>query len=151
MTRIAVKNLLGRKLRLVLTSLAVVLGVAMVSGTYVLTDTVNAAFSSIYSTAFSSSDAIVTGKAAFGGSQNAPSFPASTLARIRALPGVAEATGGVVDLAQYVGRNGKTLSLGVVPGLAFSVNSRGDQRLNSALLGRFTRSGGQDGGGAGRG
>ena len=134
MTKIAIKDLLGRKLRLVLTSLAIVLGVAMVSGTYVLTDTINAAFNSIFTTAYSNSDAVVTGKAAFGGSRNAPSFPASTLTRIRALSDVAEAAGGVADLAQYVGRDGKVLSLGGAPGLAFSVNSGGDQRFNPLTL-----------------
>ena len=42
--RISLKDLLGRKLRLILTSLAIVMGVAMVSGTFVLTDTINAGF-----------------------------------------------------------------------------------------------------------
>jgi len=51
MTRIALKDLFGRKLRLLLTSLAIVMGVAMVSGTYVLTDSINAAFTSIFQTA----------------------------------------------------------------------------------------------------
>ena len=52
MIRIALKDLLGRKLRLVLTSLAIVMGVAMVSGTFVLTDTINAGFKTIFTTAF---------------------------------------------------------------------------------------------------
>ena len=42
MLRVTLKDLLGRKLRLALTSLAIVLGVGMVSGTYILTDTINA-------------------------------------------------------------------------------------------------------------
>ena len=134
MIRIAFKDVLGRKLRLLLTSLAIVMGVAMVSGTYVLTDTIDAAFSSIYNTAYSSTDAVVTGKAAFGGSQNNPSFPASTLDRIRALSGVAAASGGIGDLAQYVGPNGKVLSLHGAPGLAFSVEPRNDQRFNPLKL-----------------
>lgn len=123
MTRIAVKDLFGRKLRLVLTSLAIVMGVAMVSGTYVLTDTINSAFNSIYATAYSGADAVVTGKAAFGGTMNAPSFPASTLTRIRNLPGVAAASGSIGDQANYVGRDGKVLSLGGAPGLAFGVDT----------------------------
>ncbi len=81
MIRIALKDLLGRKLRLVLTSLAIVMGVAMVSGTFVLTDTINAGFKTIFTTAFATSDAVVTGKEVFGGTQNAPSFPESTLAQ----------------------------------------------------------------------
>ena len=44
MRRVALKGLLGRKLRTVLTMLAIVIGVAMVSGTFVLTDTIDRAF-----------------------------------------------------------------------------------------------------------
>ncbi len=134
MIRIAIKDLLGRKLRLALTSLAIVMGVAMVSGTYVLTDTIDSAFSAIFTTAYSTSDAVITGKAAFGGTQNAPSFPESTLAKVRALPAVSEAAGGIGDLAQFVGRNGKVLSHGGAPGLAFSVNPTGDQHFNPLTL-----------------
>ena len=132
--RIALKDLLGRKLRLVLTSLAIVMGVAMVSGTFVLTDTINAGFKTIFTTAFATSDAVVTGKEVFGGTQNAPSFPESTLEKVRGLPDVAEAAGGVGDQAQFVGRNGKVISHGGAPGLAFSVNPDGDERFNPLAL-----------------
>jgi putative ABC transport system permease protein len=47
-TRVALRSLFSRKLRTALTALAIVLGVAMVSGTYVLTDTINKAFDSIF-------------------------------------------------------------------------------------------------------
>ncbi|MBV8598817.1 MAG: FtsX-like permease family protein [Actinobacteria bacterium] len=134
MIRVSIKDLLGRKLRLLLTSLAIVMGVAMVSGTYVLTDTIDAAFNQIFTTAYSGTDAVVTGKEVFGGSQNAPSFPASTLTRIRALPGVADATGGIGDIAQYVGKDGKVLTLHGAPGLAFSVDPKADQRFNPLTL-----------------
>jgi putative ABC transport system permease protein len=130
--RVALKDILGRKLRLILTSLAIVMGVAMVSGTFVLTDTINAGFSAIYSTAYSGSDAVVTGKEAFGGSQNAPSFPESTLGRIKSLPNVAAADGGIGDQAQFVGSNGKTITHGGAPGLAFSTN--GPSRFNPLTL-----------------
>jgi putative ABC transport system permease protein len=130
--RIALKDLLGRKLRLILTSLAIVMGVAMVSGTFVLTDTINAGFSAIFSTAYSSSDAVVTGKQAFGNSQNAPPFPEATLAKIRALPGVDAAEGGIGDQAQFVGANGKVVGHGGAPGLAFSTN--GPTRFNPLRL-----------------
>lgn len=133
MLRIALKDLFGRKLRLALTSLAIVMGVAMVSGTYVLTDTINAAFTSIFQTAYSTSDAIITGKAVFGGSANAPSFEASLLPRVKRLPAVADAAGGVGDLAQYVGTNGKVLTTHGAPGLAFSVD-RSDTRFNPLRL-----------------
>ena len=43
-TRVALRGLAGRKLRAVLTAIAIVLGVAMISGTYILTDTIDRAF-----------------------------------------------------------------------------------------------------------
>ena len=48
MTRVALAGLLGRKLRTALTAVAIVLGVAMVSGTFVLTDSINQAFNTIF-------------------------------------------------------------------------------------------------------
>ena len=50
MIRVALKGLLQRKLRGVLTALAVMLGVAMVSGTFMLTDSIEKAFTSIFTT-----------------------------------------------------------------------------------------------------
>ena len=48
MIGVTLKGLFGRKLRSFLTALAVVIGVAMVSGTYVLTDTFQKAFDDIF-------------------------------------------------------------------------------------------------------
>ena len=48
MIGVALKGLAGRKLRAALTALAIVLGVAMMSGTFILTDTINGAFNSIF-------------------------------------------------------------------------------------------------------
>ena len=65
MIRVALAGLLGRKLRTALTALAIVLGVAMVSGTLVLTDSIDKAFNSIFTDVRQGSDAVITGKAAF--------------------------------------------------------------------------------------
>ena len=62
MTAVALKGLLGRKLRSILTGLAIVLGVAMISGTFILTDTINKAFTNVFSVSYRHSDAIVSGK-----------------------------------------------------------------------------------------
>ena len=61
-TRVALRGLIGRKFRAVLTALAIVLGVAMVSGTYVLTDTIDKAFNQIFRESYAGTDAVVTGK-----------------------------------------------------------------------------------------
>ncbi|HTR32780.1 MAG TPA: FtsX-like permease family protein [Gaiellaceae bacterium] len=138
MLKVALKGLAGRKLRALLTGLAIVLGVAMISGTYVLTDTLKAGFGQIFTSVYKSTDAVITGKSAIGNGQGganiAPSFDASLLAKVEKLPGVAQADGGVSDQAQLVGRNGKVISNGFAPGLAFSVHPNGDQHFNPLVL-----------------
>jgi putative ABC transport system permease protein len=77
-TRFALKGMLGRKLRTVLTALAIVLGVAMVSGTFVLTDSIDDAFNRIFTDVYRGTDATITGKTAFDVATTAPSRRRST-------------------------------------------------------------------------
>jgi len=48
MVRLIVRGLLARKLRTILTSVAIILGVAIVAGTFILTDQINSAFDDIF-------------------------------------------------------------------------------------------------------
>ena len=83
-TRFALKGMLGRKLRTVLTALAIVLGVAMVSGTFVLTDSIDDAFNTIFTEVYRGTDATITGKTAFDLNDNgsvAPPFDESRARR----------------------------------------------------------------------
>jgi putative ABC transport system permease protein len=137
-TRVALRGLLGRKLRAVLTAVAIVLGVAMVSGTFVLTDTIKAAFGTVFTQAYKNSDAVITGKSAISNQTSSsgavvPSLPAALLGRVQTLPGVAQASGSIGDQAQLVGHNGKVISRGGAPNLAFSY-SPGGQRFNPMSL-----------------
>ena len=89
MIKVALRGLAGRKLRASLTAFAIVLGVAMVSGTFVLTDTMNGAFDSIISQSYKNADVVVSGKTAFdtdtnGNAVQPPSFPETLLAKIKA-------------------------------------------------------------------
>jgi putative ABC transport system permease protein len=70
--RATLKSLRARKLRLTLTALSVVLGVGFVAGTFVLTDTMNKAFSDLFTQVSSGSDVIVRAEAAFTPSQLGP-------------------------------------------------------------------------------
>jgi putative ABC transport system permease protein len=137
MLLVALKGLAGRKLRAFLTASAIVLGVAMISGTYILTDTIKAAFSTVFTTVYAKTDAVVTGKVAFGNNSNSnnlpPSFPESLLGKVRNLPGVEAAEGGIGDIANLVGRDGKVISGHGAPSLAFSVHPD-DQRFNPLTL-----------------
>ena len=59
MWRVTIKGLMAKKLRLVLTSIAVVLGVAFMSGTFVLTDTLGSVFDKLFTDATKGVDADV--------------------------------------------------------------------------------------------
>ena len=100
MTTVALRGLLGRKLRTVLTAFAIVVGVALVSGSFVLTDTISKAFDSIFAASYDRTDAVVSGRKIvdYSSSGNATVSP-ELLRQIRALPDVDAAAGQVLDLA----------------------------------------------------
>jgi putative ABC transport system permease protein len=133
----ALRGLLGRKLRTVLTAIAIVLGVATVSGTYVLTDSINNAFHSIFYDTRAGSDAVISGKSAFDLSGDsgttAPSFDESLLEKVRGLSSVGEAEGQVNGTAQLIGKDGKAIVYGGAPNLGFSI-ANGASRFNPLHL-----------------
>jgi putative ABC transport system permease protein len=135
--RVALRGLLGRKLRATLTAIAIVLGVAMVSGTYVLTDSIDRAFDNIFSDVRQGSNAVISGKSAFDLSEEsgatAPSFNESLLDEVRAVPDVAEAEGSVDGEAQIIGDDGKAIVYGGAPNLGFSI-ANGESRFNPLQL-----------------
>jgi putative ABC transport system permease protein len=135
--RVALRGLLGRKLRATLTAIAIVLGVAMVSGTYVLTDSIDRAFDNIFSDSRQGSNAVISGKSAFdlteGSGATAPSFDESLLDEVRQAPDVAEAEGSVDGEAQIIGDDGKAIVYGGAPNLGFSI-AEGDSRFNPLQL-----------------
>jgi len=65
MLRIALRSLGSRKLRSALTALAIVLGTAMIAGTFVLTDQVTGAFDEIFEKANKGVDVVLSRKEAF--------------------------------------------------------------------------------------
>jgi putative ABC transport system permease protein len=123
---VSLKGLWGRKLRTFLTALAIVLGVSMISGTYVLTDTITHAFDSIFSESYKNADAVITGKVAFeneeSGTTETPAFPAKVLEEVRQLPDVEAASGTVADEARLVDRDGDIISSGGAPARAFGID-----------------------------
>ena len=111
MFRATLKSLLGRKLRLILTALSIVLGVGFVAGTFVLTDTMNKAFDDLFAQTSAGSDVIVRATSAFtpeaggpgGGSGNERNpIPDTVLVTVQEVPGVKTAEGGVLGYAQMI-------------------------------------------------
>jgi len=112
MWRATFKSLLAKKLRLVLTALSVVLGVGFVAGTYVLTDTMNAAFEELFAQSAAASDVVVRSTSAFdseeagpgggGGGEDRTPLPDSLLELVQSASGVSVAVGDVQGYAQMV-------------------------------------------------
>jgi putative ABC transport system permease protein len=96
MRRVALRGLRARPVRTILTSLAVVLGVAMISGTYVLTDTINRSFSEVFKQANTGTDVVVAPKKVDKDFFSEPSpLDERLVDRVRAVDGVGTAAGGV--------------------------------------------------------
>ncbi len=122
MGAIAVRNLAERKLRTALTALAIVLGVMMVSGTYVLTDTIDNSFDQIFTESNEGTDAVVTTKEVIDTDDGSvPAFPAAVLKRVQAVDGVEEAAGGIADQqVSIIGADGEPRGGNGAPSLGFS-------------------------------
>jgi len=133
---VALRGLWGRKLRASLTAFAIVLGVATVTGTYILTDSISHAFDSIFTGIYRGTDAAITGRSAITSSTSntqLPAFDESLLPKVKALPDVAAAVGGVGGEAQLIGSNGKVITFGGAPNLGFSIDAS-QPRFNSLTL-----------------
>ncbi len=122
MRNVTLKGLLAHKLRLALTALAIILGVTFISGTFVLTDTLQSTFNTLFGTIYAKVDFQVRGAAQLGSGGNATRNPLSesVLATVRKVPGVAIADGQVQGYAQFVARDGKAIATGGAPTLGVS-------------------------------
>jgi putative ABC transport system permease protein len=112
MFRIALKGILGRKARLVLTSLAVILGTAFLSGTAVFSATLNRTFDNLFSDVFRNVDSYVRStqviEADFGAEER-QRIPAELIAMIEAVPGVGDVQGDIQAFARIIGKDGQPL------------------------------------------
>ena len=112
MFRLAVKMTLARTGRLVLTSLAVILGTAFLSGTFVFRDTINQTFDRLFADVFRDVNAYVRSttflELDFGGEQRAAT-PVSVLETVRGVAGVTSATGDIQAFARVIGKDGEPL------------------------------------------
>ncbi|HTW99270.1 MAG TPA: FtsX-like permease family protein [Acidimicrobiales bacterium] len=120
------KGLLAHKLRLALTGLAIVLGVTFISGAFVLTDTLHDTFTSLVGNVYQHIDFEVRGRAALDSGADAirNPIPASVIAKVRRVPGVAAADGSVAGYAQYVVDGNAISGGGATAGISFDPNRR---------------------------
>jgi len=130
MLRTALAGLRYRKGRLALSSLAILLGVAFVTGTLVMGASMNQAYFNSFAAGAKNVDAAVTPRTSDSyrpGSPDAPSVPASVLSQVRAAGGVIAAAGRLVGQAPVIGSDGKVVRNGELPGVG--INVAGDPAL----------------------
>ena len=112
MFRIALKGILGRKARLVLTSLAVILGTAFLSGTSVFSATINRTFDNLFTDVFKNVDSYVRSSQVIEGEFGAEErqrIPVGIVDTVRKVPGVADAVGDIQAFARVIGKDGKPM------------------------------------------
>ena len=101
----SLRNLVNHKLRLVAMTLSIILGVGLLTGTYVLGDSFNATFDQIFGTATKQISVVIRSQAV-GASESATAprtaVPGSLLKQVATLPGVARAEGSVIGYSQFV-------------------------------------------------
>jgi putative ABC transport system permease protein len=96
LTSLGLKSLWARKVRAVLTAFAVFLGVAFVAGSFVLTDTIFAAFDEIFNESLKGTSVVVSAENPVEQeSGEIPTISASLLPRVEKTPGVREAAGAI--------------------------------------------------------
>ena len=122
MTKVALRGLRQRKLRAFVTMLAVLLGVAFIAGSYVLTDTINRSFDDIFDVAYEGTDVAVSSSTT-GQSDNGevPAFSDRYLDEVREVDGVQKAAGGIFSLVRFVDEKGEPLSTAFAPEFVSSV------------------------------
>ena len=119
MIRAAIKGLLANRLRMALTAISIVLGVAFVAGSFVFTDTINARFETLFTDVYAGVDATVRPDS------NSPSateayLDESVLADVAAVEGVETAAGSVGGFAQIIDGDGEPIGGQGPPTLGFS-------------------------------
>ncbi|MCA1689334.1 MAG: hypothetical protein LC720_02480, partial [Actinobacteria bacterium] len=120
MTKITLRGILARRLRSALTAAAVLLGVTVISGTLVFTDTINHAVSRAVSDAARGADVVVSGRAPLDSTTQAPTVSVAVLHGIQRLPDVERAQGEISDRASIVDPKGRVVQVGAGGTRAFS-------------------------------
>ncbi len=112
MLALVLRGFMQRKLRVILTAIAIALGVSLMAGTYILTDTINHSFAGIFQTADKGSSVVISPTQALGNDVSSETSPITDamLARVRQVSGVAKASGGIFTTATFLDLHGKRLT-----------------------------------------
>jgi putative ABC transport system permease protein len=116
LTSLALKSLWARKARALATTFAVVIGVAFVAGSYVLTDTIFAAFDEIFSETLKGTAVVITAENPVKQENGeTPTIAASLLPRVQKTPGVKLAAGAIFTPGGFFDAEGNKIGSKFAP------------------------------------
>jgi putative ABC transport system permease protein len=121
-TKVALRGIGARKLRAFTTWLAIFLGVALVAGTYVLTDTINKSFEEIFSESLKGTDVAITARQDIQTNDaTPPGFSADLIDRVRKVDGVEAEAGSVFASGRFVDAKGDPIGNSFAPNFISSL------------------------------
>jgi putative ABC transport system permease protein len=146
MIRATFKSLAARKLRLLLSSLSIVLGVSFVSGAFVLTDSLGKVFDDLFNTVSQNIAVDVRGDKITSDNQGQDVrklLPQDLVTQISQVDGVGDVQGLVVGSAQLVGNDGKSVGTGGAPTFGRNWERSSLLRTGTVVQGRAPRTAGE--------
>ncbi|MBS1844185.1 MAG: ABC transporter permease, partial [Actinobacteria bacterium] len=130
MFRLSLKSLWARKVRAFATSLAVILGVAFIAGSYVLTDTIFAAFDEIFTESLQGTSVVITAQNPVEQqSGEIATVPNSYLPKVQGVAGVKEAAGAIFTPGGFFDEENKAIGTKFAPKFISSTLPEGLESL----------------------
>jgi putative ABC transport system permease protein len=112
MFRLTLKTIAAQKARFFLTAVAVILGVAFMAGTLVLTDTIKQSYDDLTNGVYENTDAVVRSASSVegeAGQETRAGIDAALVDTVKAVPGVEAAEAQILGIAIVVDDNGELL------------------------------------------
>ena len=123
MWKVTWRNLVARKVRLLLSAFAIVLGVSFVAGSFIFTDAMGGAFSGIIAGSTSDVEIAPEGANDFDSVMDNRTIPDSVVQDLEELEGAAEVNPyNTLQSVYVIGADGKVVGGNGPPGLAFTDN-----------------------------
>ncbi len=139
MFRLALRSVLARWGRLLLTSLAIVASTAFLSGTFIFKDTIERTFDALFANVYERVDGYVQSANSVEnlfGLESRDRLPVSIIDEVRAVPGVQDAQGSVTGDAVVIAKDGNPIERPTAPTFGATVNT-GDLSVWRVQQGRL--------------
>ena len=125
MLRLALRSVLARWPRLLLTALAIVASTAFLSGTFIFRDTIERTFDALFADVYERVDGYVQSSnsvESFFGIERRDRLPSDIVEQVRAVPGVADAQASIQGDAVVIASDGKPIERPTAPTFGATVN-----------------------------